>query len=667
MASLVSDLIRTANGRGNNDKNNDNDNSWKQGQPVVDLTFGTDVSFDKTVQISQQKNDKSQQPTELVCNHCTYKNLPSANRCNMCNNILKPSAPHNVTTSKTGFQVANVIDLGYDSSDSDNVMASEINNNSDRNKCQTNACELHVHRTVSMELAYEMGIDKKTARFFLDEQRQFEQQSEQQTTTTINTIDTNTDEVTVTHTIKVNDVNKSHARKSMFGDYNTNRIEEVKPTMQRMDSDEVAQTLNIPIEEARNIIKQQASMDFEHQRQKEQSRRDSEMASKLAMVVEKDCLCCLNTFSVEQMYTIDCKSSHRVCFECIKRSVEPAFSQKKLPRCPFGSECGHTLSLLEVIQIFGKNSKFHILYEELEVQNTLASDTKSFLPCPRPNCKDYCFADRPGSKEKAICPTCKFEFCSLCKDKYHYHLSCGELGPTAERWFKWINEDCAKFRGEYGKALKAMEALKHAEEQFKNLQQDETWKEQHCRLCPHCRKVVYRVDGCNSMTCGRDAADKGGGNKQDGCGKKFNWNQAKKYKRGADKAHLPKGLEQVDMELAKEIFHYLIRPENLKAGEQIETYRRPCDNCKKAIKGPRFACIHCPHQLNICIDCQVKLTDGNTTIPCHTQDHIFQIFFEPSYPEVGTHPPLMEETGGGWINLINQQFTESSVYKSLVG
>ena len=86
----------------------------------------------------------------------------------------------------------------------------------------------------------------------------------------------------------------------------------------------------------------------------------------------------------------------------------------------------------------------------------------------------------------------------------------------------------AKFRGEYNKAIKATEALKHAEEQFKNLQQDEKWKEQHCRLCPHCGKVIYRVDGCDSMTCGRDAADKGGGNKQDGCGKKFNWKQAKR-------------------------------------------------------------------------------------------------------------------------------------------
>ena len=34
---------------------------------------------------------------------------------------------------------------------------------------------------------------------------------------------------------------------------------------------------------------------------------------------------------------------------------------------------------------------------------------------------------------------------------------------------------------------------------------------------------------CAEMTCGRDAKDKGGGNRQDGCGKKFDWSTAAAY------------------------------------------------------------------------------------------------------------------------------------------
>jgi hypothetical protein len=88
----------------------------------------------------------------------------------------------------------------------------------------------------------------------------------------------------------------------------------------------------------------------------------------------------------------------------------------------------------------------------------------------------------------------------------------------------------------------------------------------------------------------------------------------------------------------------------------METYRRLCDKCQEPIKGPRFACIHCPHQLNLCIGCQGKLTDGEFTLPTHKHDHLFQIFFESSYPEPA-YPPLMEDSEGGWINLFNQQFT----------
>ncbi len=42
----------------------------------------------------------------------------------------------------------------------------------------------------------------------------------------------------------------------------------------------------------------------------------------------------------------------------------------------------------------------------------------------------------------------------------------------------------------------------------------QAWKAKNLRLCPHCGRPVERIDGCNSMVCGRDAQDKGGGNLQ---------------------------------------------------------------------------------------------------------------------------------------------------------
>lgn len=75
---------------------------------------------------------------------------------------------------------------------------------------------------------------------------------------------------------------------------------------------------------------------------------------------------------------------------------------------------------------------------------------------------------------------------------------------------------------------------------------------------------VPQVDGCNAMTCGRDASDKGGGNKQDGCGKGFRWTEAKAYVRpGTDEARLPKSLAEVDPERAKEVKHHLVVTDEL--------------------------------------------------------------------------------------------------------
>ncbi len=48
-----------------------------------------------------------------------------------------------------------------------------------------------------------------------------------------------------------------------------------------------------------------------------------------------------------------------------------------------------------------------------------------------------------------------------------------------------------------------------AKKNYDILVQDEMMKARTCKLCPHCNKIVWKLEGCDSMTCGRDAADKG--------------------------------------------------------------------------------------------------------------------------------------------------------------
>ena len=61
---------------------------------------------------------------------------------------------------------------------------------------------------------------------------------------------------------------------------------------------------------------------------------------------------------------------------------------------------------------------------------------------------------------------------------------------------------------------------------YKELMADEKYKEQKCRACPYCGRVVQHMGGCSSMVCGQDYH---GGNNQSGCGKNFTWEQAKPY------------------------------------------------------------------------------------------------------------------------------------------
>lgn len=51
------------------------------------------------------------------------------------------------------------------------------------------------------------------------------------------------------------------------------------------------------------------------------------------------------------------------------------------------------------------------------------------------------------------------------------------------------------------------------------------------RHCPHCGLIALKTDGCDSVTCGADAPDKGGIRHSDqGCGKNFQWDKARRYK-----------------------------------------------------------------------------------------------------------------------------------------
>lgn len=72
-----------------------------------------------------------------------------------------------------------------------------------------------------------------------------------------------------------------------------------------------------------------------------------------------------------------------------------------------------------------------------------------------------------------------------------------------------------------------LNAVQHVFASHETLRLDEARKARDCKLCPHCRRVVERMEGCTLMRCGSDYH---GGNTQHGCGRtSFNWNNALRY------------------------------------------------------------------------------------------------------------------------------------------
>jgi len=130
---------------------------------------------------------------------------------------------------------------------------------------------------------------------------------------------------------------------------------------------------------------------------------------------------------------------------------------------------------------------------------------------------------------------------------------------------------------------------------WEELATDEGEKAKKCRLCPHCGRVLEKLDGCDSMKCGTDYH---GGNQQNGCGQTFSWNAAKPY--------------VATVAPVKQLTYDLKPPESTVKKEHNFT----CDKCKSKIYGYRFECINCA-EYNLCEMCELQHP--------HNPLHIFKI------------------------------------------
>eukprot|EP01125_Pyxidicula_operculata_P020613 TRINITY_DN7651_c0_g1_i1.p1 TRINITY_DN7651_c0_g1~~TRINITY_DN7651_c0_g1_i1.p1 ORF type:complete len:572 (-),score=78.86 TRINITY_DN7651_c0_g1_i1:74-1552(-) len=319
------------------------------------------------------------------------------------------------------------------------------------------------------------------------------------------------------------------------------------------------------------------------------------------VIVKKDCVICLDTYLLTDMFTVDCPSAHRFCRDCIQQGILASIGTKRICTCP-ALGCTHQITEMEVEQLFGKGKELEE-YREIVLMQGLSK--LPVVACPGVGCKNFIEMSNPNVPEKCIC-SCGSTFCSMCKQPFHYGMDCQQYITSTASWVHWIQTGRPNYHGrdEYQREkLRVEQRNKDLVARYNELVIDEQWKEQNCHACPHCGRPIQRLEGCDSMVCGSDYH---GGNIQNGCGQSFVWTSALPYKSNS--------LTGATLETMK-----LDQPRDactVNHGKWL-----PCDGCHKTIRGLRFQCVNCP-SYNLCERCDL---DDDIHEKGHDKNHIFQI------------------------------------------
>lgn len=301
-----------------------------------------------------------------------------------------------------------------------------------------------------------------------------------------------------------------------------------------------------------------------------------------------------------------CPAQHRFCAECMRHHVNAV----AFPRCP-QVDCGYDLCERDLASL-NVDSQRIVAFQSAKLQcavDTCAFQGEVLVRCPNEACTNA-FVQQGKQRRRYACPCGTQPFCTACLQPYHFHAPCGRVQPLREHWLAWISGGREDYQGRARIATESDRRngpIRDAMARHSELEFDEQWKAENCRLCPACSRPVSKIAGCDSMVCGQSAH---GGDQQPGCGHRFNFASAERYAARVERLELPAmSTEQLRLR-GRSAFHAFTA----------------CSICKSSssggsIRGPRFRCIHC-EAFDVCIECEPALAYH------HDPSHVFEIMFE---------------------------------------
>lgn len=336
-------------------------------------------------------------------------------------------------------------------------------------------------------------------------------------------------------------------------------------------------------------------------------------APDLSPLAPFQCPICFESFAWQSgnVITVPCQRAHRFCRLCLTQHA----AAQRFPRCP-GEGCRYELSDEELVDICGEDSMTVLSFRE-ELLLKAVFGLGDVVHCPNPCCRSILSVEPGSGRQRVEC--CNWPaWCTQCRQPYHYAVDCRDVQALRDQWLQWVSHGRAVYnetRAQHAEFERQKQALEEAAARHAELKHDEEWKQTNCRECPRCRRVVQKIDGCNSMVCGEDTH---GGNRQQGCGHRFQWDKARAYQAAPDSRPLPR-LDVQDVKVR---------------GAGIRHPFCRCSRCQQDIVGPRFRCIHCP-DYNLCASCDSDAAAAQD----HPASHVFQILFQPEY-DLRAHLPV---------------------------
>lgn len=382
------------------------------------------------------------------------------------------------------------------------------------------------------------------------------------------------------------------------------------------------------------------------------------------------CVICMDDVPAARAMAL-CEKGHQFCVECCWGMVRTAISDGLVPACALEKQekCGAIPKLTadRILSAWVKEGKSikeqKAKLDGWTIRGSAAAGWTSgkvdevyraaelarlgAVQCIGKKCTEFCIPPIPHSStpQRLVCKRekCGTSFCAACRQPYHFRTSCEEALRINARWVAFLERGLKDFLvaavkvdpDRYHPVLKELTRSKGAADaatnealkRFDELRKMEVWKEKHCKRCPHCKRVIHKMSGCDAMVCGNDAH---GGNEQRGCGKHFAWSTAPAYSADLRNAAGPQGEEGESAAVERRL--------QLDAREEhFVCIGSPmlCDGCGDAIIGPRMQCMQCVGAVELCISCVAKVRRCFLcSVACPTSN-LDKSFDAPALPATG--------------------------------